>query len=200
MDQYAPILSQPNCISAQYYLKLIQAAKTEAALQTPIFYLKTNLQRQHEDCSPASCGDLNILSFESLVRSGKPQIQALVLVGREEPAVPVVITKLSRASCPMKRSLVASSQVRLKSVCETSVQQLALSVIKWPSWGAVWPSGWVVTTNPGGRASPGANHLPWEWSKLPHLAGGRSQPNRTKFCKNESIKLNLHIFATRFTF
>ena len=73
--------------------------------------------------------------------------------------------------------------ISLKSVFETSVQQLALSVIKWPSWGAVWPSGWVVATNPGGRASPGANHLPWEWSKLPHLAGGRSQQNMTKLCE-----------------
>jgi len=73
--------------------------------------------------------------------------------------------------------------ISLKSVFETSVQQLALSVIKWPSWGAVWPSGWVVTTNPGGRASPGANHLPWEWSKLPNLAGGRSQQNMTKLCE-----------------
>ena len=73
--------------------------------------------------------------------------------------------------------------ISLKSVFETSVQQLALSVIKWPSWGAVWPSGWVVTTNPGGRASPGANHLPCEWSKLPHLAGGRSQQNMTKLCE-----------------
>ena len=75
--------------------------------------------------------------------------------------------------------------ISLKSVFQTSVQQLALSVIKWPSWGAVWPSGWVVTTNPGGRASPGANHLPWEWSKLPHLACGRSQQILTKLCENE---------------
>ena len=75
--------------------------------------------------------------------------------------------------------------ISLKSVFETSVQQLALSVIKWPSWGAVWPSGWVVTTNPGGRASPGANHLPWEWSKLPHLACGRSRQILTKLCENE---------------
>ena len=66
-----------------------------------------------QDQSPASAWRLityllwgsNILSFKSLVRSGKPQIQALVLVGREEPAVPVVITKLSRASCSMKHFL-----------------------------------------------------------------------------------------------
>ncbi len=190
MRWYAPIPNQR--ISAQYNLKLIQTAKTFEQF-SPISYLKTNLQPQHEDWSPASCGDINILSFKSLVRSRKPQIQALVLVGREVPAVPVVITKLSRASCSMTHSLVAGSQVSLKSVCETSVQQLALSVIKWPSCGAVWPSGWVVTTNPGGRASPGANHLPCEWSKLPHLAG------RTKLCEHESIKLDLHIFATRFT-
>lgn len=47
----------------------------------------------------------------------------------------------------------------------------ALSDIKWPSWGAVWPSGWAVTTKPAGKSSPGANHLPWEWSKLPWLNG-----------------------------
>ena len=44
---------------------------------------------------------------------------------------------------------------------------LALSDIMWPSCGAVWPSGWAVMMNPGGKASPGANHLPWEWSKPP---------------------------------
>ena len=68
--------------------------------------------------------------------------------------------------------------ISLKSVFETSVQQLIR------------------------EAEPRlvANHLPWEWSKLPHLAGGRSQQNMTKLCENESIKLDLHIFATRFTF
>ena len=40
-----------------------------------------------------------------------------------------------------------------------------------------------ATTDPGGKAPPGANHLPWEWSKLPHLAGGRSQQNMTKLCE-----------------
>ena len=46
----------------------------------------------------------------------------------------------------------------------------AMSDMAWCSKGAVCPSGCAETTKPGGSASPGANHLPCEWSK-PLTAG-----------------------------
>ena len=121
-----------------------------------------------QDQSPASAWRLityllwgsNILSFKSLVRSGKPQIQALVLVGREEPAVPVVITKLSRASCSMKHSLDDSwirdassneSQVCLRNVCATTGlvgHQVAFL-------------GCCVALRMGGHNEPGRQSLAW---------------------------------------
>ena len=72
-----------------------------------------------------------------------PRILLFLLFFKDDAAftspapVPVVMTKLSRA----------------------------MSDMAWWPWGAVCPSGWVVTTKPGGKASPGANHLPCEWSR-----------------------------------
>ena len=69
----------------------------------------------------------------------------------------------SDSDTPINEEHPMTSRTQITPPCPS----LALSDIMWPSCGAVWPSGCAVMMNPGGNASPGANHLPWEWSKPP---------------------------------